>query len=59
MDTDSQIVILKKKCNDMIKHICDLLKDNPKYVFSKACSDNLDLYFKWINYVTLLEGRDL
>jgi hypothetical protein len=52
-----RIIILKKKCSDMIRNICGLINDNNKYVFSEACDENIKLYFKWIDEYQDLEKK--
>jgi hypothetical protein len=48
---NNNIIIEKRKANNLINGIVSMIKDNNKYVFSDACSYNLDLYFKCINQI--------
>ena len=56
IEKKERIIILKQKCRNMIKHICDLMNDNNKYVFCDACDNNLKLYFDWVNECIELEN---
>jgi len=57
IEKKEKIISLKQKCDNMIKHICDLINDNSKYVMTEACDNNLKLYFNWLNEYMDLENN--
>lgn len=46
-----QINLYKRKANILFNHTMKMIDDNPKYIASAGCSQNLELYFKWINLI--------
>lgn len=40
-----KIKLYNIKANNIFKHICVMLEEDYKYVFSEACSQNLKNYF--------------
>ena len=45
----------KHAADYILNHIILMLQTKHKYVFSEACTTNLDMYFKYLSKIRLLE----
>lgn len=51
IDLNIKLSNLRLKCQNIIDNVHQLCKDNPKYVMSEECSQNMDLYFETVKQI--------
>jgi hypothetical protein len=51
-----EIKIYMQKMENIFNHVISMMEDNQKYVFSSACTSNLDLYFYYVNKINELRS---
>jgi len=54
-ETIFKIKLYREKMENLFNHVLSMMENNPKYVFSGACSANLDLYFYYMDKIYKLK----
>jgi hypothetical protein len=57
IENENHIILEKRKADLLITGVVKMITDHPRYIYSDACTMNLDLYFKSINKINELMGK--